>query len=70
MGDFFTAVVTFISNIGTFFLNWIESLATLVALLFSAQHVPYTVASAVPGIIGSCVFAVTAVAVVKMLVGR
>lgn len=70
MLNFFESIISYIELIWEWFLNFIDSLLSLITAVAGAALVPVTVTPYMWGPIGSCILAVSGFAVVKMLVGR
>lgn len=70
MFDFFEKILGYVESAFDFFLSFIENLFNALGLLESSILFPVFLAGYLPNILGSCVVIVTAVAVVKFLIGR
>lgn len=70
MLNFFDTVVSFLDVIFTFVSNLTEAIVTLIGLLFFITHDSGFLLAAVPGVIGSSILCVTAIAAVKLIAGR
>lgn len=69
MLDFFEWLVDFFQSIGEFVTNLFNSFVTAIGILSQASSFPLQLVKFVPGIIGSCIIMVTAVAVIKLVLG-
>lgn len=70
MMDFFSSLLSYIEIAWEFFLNFINSMATLAAALSGAVRVPVIAATSMWAPIAASVTAVAGFAVVKLLLGR
>lgn len=70
MGSFWESFWSYLEIIWGFFLNLVNSLLSLVTTVAGASVIPQVVAGYMWGPIGASVLAVSAFAVIKMLVGR
>lgn len=69
MLDFFDSVINFFDLIWQFLSNMISGIITLLRLLISMMGIPGKLLPLVPGVIGSCIIAVAAIGVAKLIAG-
>ena len=70
MFDFFSQLFGYIEVAFNFLLNIVESTITLISTLPNAISTAVYLVGFLPSFIGSCVIAVIAVGVVKLMIGR
>lgn len=70
MLDFFDWVVELATNLVSFLMNIIDALITLIVMVPSAISSTTLAVGFLPGIVGSCVLAVLAIGVAKLIAGR
>ncbi len=69
MLDFFDSVINFFELIWQFVTNLISGIVTLLNILVQAVLIPPMLTGFVPGFIGSCIIAVAAIGVAKLIAG-
>lgn len=69
MLDFFDWIVAFFENIGQIVYNSIENLIHMFGVLVSIQWVPSMLGPYVPTFLATCVITVTAIGVIKLILG-
>ena len=69
MLDFFDWIVAFFENIGQIVYNSIENLIHMFGVLLSIQWVPAVLGSYVPTFLATSVITVTAIGVIKLVLG-
>lgn len=69
MKSFFESIASFFSMVGSMITNWATSLVTGLEILFSVQTIPGLITPIVPAIIGSCIWIVFGIGIVKLLLG-
>lgn len=70
MLDFFSSLMSYIEQIWDFFLNMINTLITFTTTVVGAVALPSMIAHLMWAPIASCISALAAFAVVKLLLGR
>lgn len=69
MFNFFNSISEFFSMIGSLIVNWASSLFNALSVIVQVQSVPRLLTGVLPGIIGSCVWIVFGLGVVKLVLG-
>ena len=69
MKAFFESISGFFSMVGSMITNWATSLFTGLEILFSVQTIPGLITPIVPAIVGSCIWIVFGIGIVKLLLG-
>lgn len=69
MKAFFESISGFFSMVGSMIVNWATSLVTGLEILFSVQTIPALITPIVPAIVGSCIWIVFGIGIVKLLLG-
>lgn len=69
MLDFFDSVINFFDLIWQFLSNMISGILTLLNILISMMGIPARLTFLVPGVVGSCIIAVAAIGVAKLIAG-
>lgn len=67
--NFFNSIIDFIEKAWQFLLNLINSLLTATSIISYLPSFSVTLAGFVPPFIGSCILAVVAIGVIKLIVG-
>ena len=69
MKAFFDSITSFLSMIGSMITNMVSSLFTGLQILLSVQTIPGLITPIVPAIVGSCIWIVFGIGIVKLLLG-
>lgn len=69
MFNFFNAISEFFSMVGSLIVNWATSLLNALSVIMQVQTVPSLLSVLLPGVIGSCVWIVFGLGVVKLVLG-
>lgn len=67
--DFFSSIWNFFQALWDFLVNMVSSIITALFVVQDSMQLPALLPGIVPGIIGSCVAAVSAVAIIKLIIG-
>lgn len=67
--NFFDSVINFFELLWDFITNLISGILTLLQILVGAVTIPPMLIPLVPGVIGSCIIAVAAIGVAKLIAG-
>lgn len=67
--NFFDSIINFFTMLWDFISNLISGIITLLSVLVNAVVIPPLLVGFVPGIIGSCILAVAAIGVAKLIAG-
>lgn len=70
MLNFFETVIEYIELGWNFFLNFLQSLLTLLVALLQAVTLPSKLAYMAPSFMSACILAVGAIAALKLIIGR
>lgn len=68
--NFFDWVVTTVELLLDFLWNVIDSFTTLLTAIAGAITLPPLLVGFIPGVVGSCLISITAIAVAKLIAGR
>lgn len=70
MLDFFGTVIGYIEMVWNFFLNFLQSLLTLLTALLQAVTLPSKLVYMAPSFMSASILAVGAIAALKLIIGR
>ena len=70
MLDFFSWIVVFLKNIGTFLSSLIDGLITLIRVVNNVVSFPLAISGFLPGFLFSSVVICVSIWVIKLVVGR
>lgn len=69
MNKFFDFVVEFFNLIWSYIVNLVESVTTMLSVLFNLPSFVLTFTGVIPSIIGTSVLIVTSISIVKLIAG-